>query len=228
MAWFTEDVVDFFRELELDNSRTWFEANKKRYERSVKKPMEAFAAELIERMKRFDPDLSMQPKDALFRIHRDIRFSKDKSPYKTNSGLSISRGGKHGFSTPGVYFHVDARSMGVASGMYMLEPAQIKAVREHIVAHPDELAALQADPRFVEAFGEIRGERNKILPPEFRAAATDQPVLFNKQFYYWSESPAEDIVRDDLADFVMSRYEAARPMNAFFERALGVGNGEAG
>src|SRR4051812_26168228 len=112
MAWFTSDALDFFAELELNNDREWFEKNKKRYESSVKKPMEAFAAEIIGRMQKDDPEINMQPKEAVFRIYRDTRFSKNKTPYKTNAGMAVSRGGKTDHTHPGVYFHMDARTMG--------------------------------------------------------------------------------------------------------------------
>src|SRR5207253_2054053 len=101
---------------------------------SVKNPMEALAAELIERMKALDPTIDMLPKDAVFRIYRDTRFSKDKTPYKTNAGLAVSSGGKHSHGHSGVYVHLDPRSFAVASGHYFLEPQQLTAMRRHIIA----------------------------------------------------------------------------------------------
>jgi uncharacterized protein (TIGR02453 family) len=103
MPWFTADAVAFFKELEENNNKEWFEKNKKRYEASVKKPMLEFAAEMIERMRAIDPEITMLPKNSVFRIHRDTRFSKDKSPYKTNAGLVVTRGEKHNPGIPGLY-----------------------------------------------------------------------------------------------------------------------------
>jgi len=220
MAWFTKDALDFFAELEQNNDRPWFEKNKKRYEDSVKKPMEAFAAEMIGRMQKLDPEISMLPKDAVFRIYRDIRFSKDKTPYKTNAGMSISCRGKTDFARPGMYFHMDARSMGVASGFYMPEPPQIHAIRAHIAANLGEFERLLEDAKFKKTFGTIAGERNKVLPAELRDAAAKQPVIFNKQFYYWGEHDGEEVLRDDLPDFLMKHVEAAQPMNRFLAAAL--------
>src|SRR5690349_13436306 len=126
MAILVEDTIEFFRELELNNNREWFEKNKKRYESSVKKPMEALAEQLIDAMRALDPEITMTPKQALFRIHRDIRFSKDKTPYKNHSGLSISKKGRADFGTPGIYLHVAPRNFGIASGYYHLEPDKLK------------------------------------------------------------------------------------------------------
>ncbi|QYK54281.1 MAG: DUF2461 domain-containing protein [Fimbriimonadaceae bacterium] len=220
MAWFTDDAIQFFAELELNNNKEWFEANKKRYENSVKKPAEAFAAEMISRMKELDPAIDVEPKKCVFRIYRDTRFSKDKTPYKTNFGVSISSGGKTDFATPGLYFHGDAKSMGVATGCYHLEPAQLAAMRRHIIENRKEFNKLLKNKDFATKFGEIRGEKNKVLPAEFKDAAVENPYVFNKQFYMWSEHGSETLLRDDLPDFVMDHIRTAWPMNEFLVQAL--------
>ncbi len=220
MAWFTDDAIAFFAELEFNNDREWFEKNKKRYEAEVKRPMLALAEVLIERMKRIDPEISMLPRNAVFRLHRDTRFSKNKTPYKTNAGMVITRGEKHNPGAPGLYFHFDARCIAVASGLYFLEPAQLKLVREHIASNLDEFQRLLDDEAWRKSFGEMAGMKNKILSPELKEAAKAQPLLYNKQFFYWSEHPAEEIMRDDLADFVMAFIEAAQPMNQFLTQPL--------
>ncbi|HSI72474.1 MAG TPA: DUF2461 domain-containing protein [Fimbriimonas sp.] len=220
MAWFTSDAIDFFAELEKNNNKEWFEANRKRYESSVKRPMLEFAVEMIERMRSVEPEITMLPRNAVFRLHRDTRFSKDKTPYKTNAGLVITRGEKHNPGAPGLYFHFDSGRMAVASGLYFIEPAQLRSVREHIAAHLDEFGSLLNDPAWKQSFGEMAGEKNKILPPDLKEAAQKQPLIYNKQFFYWSEHPALEITRGDLAEFVMSHIHAAQPMNRFLTRAL--------
>jgi hypothetical protein len=111
--------------------------------------------------------------------------------------------------------------MGVASGMYFLEPAQIKAVREHIAANNDEFEKLLNDKDFKKHFpGGVVGEKNKILPPELKEAAAKQPLIFNKQFYYWAEVDPKEITRNDLPDFVIAHIKAAGSMNEFLTSAL--------
>jgi len=185
--------------------------------------MLAFAEAILERMRRLDPEIAMVPKDALFRIHRDTRFSKDKTPYKTHAGLAVSRGGKTDHSTPGIYVHLDARSLGVASGCYFLDRDQLVSIRRAVTADADHFAALLTEEPFRKLFGTIVGDRSKRLPPEFREAAASQPLLYNKRFYYWAEYPAEEALRSDLPEFVMRHYEAAMPMNAFLAEALRKG-----
>jgi uncharacterized protein (TIGR02453 family) len=220
MAWFTEDAISFLAELALNNDREWFTRNKKRYETSLKAPMVEFAAEMIERMRELDPEIAMLPHQAVFRIHRDTRFSKDKSPYKTNAGMAISPGGRTQPGSPGVYFHLDPNCMAVASGCYFLEPAQLAAIRTHMAARLVEFERLLSDPAFKRFFGTVAGEKNKVLPIELREAAALQPLLFNKQFYYWAEHKPEECLRDDLPDFVMEHVAAAQPLNRFLTSAL--------
>ncbi|HRI45242.1 MAG TPA: DUF2461 domain-containing protein [Fimbriimonadaceae bacterium] len=222
MSWFTNDTMAFFRELEQNNDKVWFEANKKRYEGSVKRPMEEFAAEMIGRMQALDPAIDTTPRQAVFRIYRDTRFSKDKTPYKTNAGLAISRGGKHNPSTPGLYFHVDGKEVAVASGCYAPDTAQVLAIRKAIAANLDEFGKLIGDKGFVDKFGEVRGERNKVLPPEFKEVAKIQPLIANKQFYYWATLDSKALVADDLPDRVMGYLATAAPLNLFLMKALGI------
>jgi uncharacterized protein (TIGR02453 family) len=221
MAWFTQDTIDFLSELRENNAKEWFEANRKRYEASVKKPILEFAAEMIERMREVDPEITMLPKNAVFRIHRDTRFSNDKSPYKTNVGMVVTRGEKHNPGVPGLYFHLDASQMYIATGLYFLEPAQLRAVREHIASNLSQFQNLLEDEEFQQHFGTIAGEKNKVLPPEFKEAAQQQPLLYNKQFYYSSDHKPEVALRDDLPEFVMTRIRAAGPMNRFLSEAIG-------
>jgi uncharacterized protein (TIGR02453 family) len=220
MPWFTPDAIAFFAELEQNNDKTWFDQNRKRYEQSVKQPLLEFAAEMIPRMQELDPEITMLPKNAVFRIHRDTRFSKEKAPYKTNAGMVITRGAKHNPGAPGLYFHFDSGRMAIASGLYFIEPAQLKTVREHIANNLDEFEQLLNDQNWKSHFGEMAGMKNKILPPELKEAAAKQPLLYNKQFFYWAEHPAHEITREDLADFVIAHIKAAQPMNAFLTRPI--------
>lgn len=220
MPWFTEDAIAFFAELEQHNEKAWFETNRKRYETAVKRPMLEFAGVMIERMRALDPEITMSPRSAVFRLHRDTRFSKDKSPYKTNAGMVITRGEKHTPGVPGLYFHFDSGRMAVASGLYFVEPAQLKVLRTHIAANLEEFESRLADPRWKRSFGEMAGEKNKVLPPELKDAAFRQPLLYNKQFFYWAEHPALEITREDLPDFVLDHIEAAQPMNRFLTQPL--------
>lgn len=222
MAYFTQDFLDFFNELSKNNHREWFQANKRRYEKSVKEPFVAFVQEMIDRVRADDPRVDIDPKDAIFRINRDIRFSADKTPYKTEMSALISQGGKKNNSVPGLFLQLRAEEIRIYSGAHMLEKDMLLKVRQYIAQHLDEFDSLLSDATFKEKFSDILGEKHKRLPAELQDAAEKQPLIVNKSFYYFAKLPSKTILKDDLPDEVMSYYFAAKPMGEFFKRAMGV------
>ena len=111
MTYFTKEFNSFFADLAKNNKTEWFHANKKRYEEFVKVPFEEFVAEMISRMQKEDPEINILPKEAIFRINRDLRFSKDKKPYKEWVSAVISKFGKKDKSYPGIYFHIGTKGL---------------------------------------------------------------------------------------------------------------------
>ena len=220
MSYFTPDFVSFFQELAQNNNRDWFQANKPRFEKHVKQPFAAFIQDLINRIEAVDHRVIMTPKDAIFQLHRDVRFSQDKSPYKVYTSAIISAGGKKNTTFPGLYLQLNHEQVEVYSGVYMPEKEPLQKIREHIAANPEAFAKLVADPVFVEKFGSIRGEVNKRLSKEFEEAAKTQPLLYNKAFYYFATLPTTALFQNDLADVVMAYFHAAQPLGHFFEAAL--------
>lgn len=220
MVYFTGDYIAFFKELAANNHRDWFHANKKRYEQSVKDPFYDFLGELINRYKAIDSRVAMEPKNAVFRINRDIRFSKDKSPYKLSMSALISPAGKKDHSVPGIYVQMGPEDVRLYSGAHMLEKEDLYNVREAIAKNPKPFEKLINEKGFLNKFGEIHGEKMKRIPKEFRDAAESQPLLFNKGFYYFAKWEPEFILKDKLVDTLMDYFQAAGPLNAFFEKAL--------
>lgn len=220
MAYFEKDFLDFFTELEKNNNKDWFDQNRKRYEKSVKKPFTAFVQKMIERMQEIDPSILVQPKHCVFRINRDIRFSKDKTPYKTNVSAVIGRGGKKDKTNPTMYFELSPRDVRIYSGVYMMEKEQLYNIRQEIAYSMDEFKKLVADKSFVKTFGEIHGEKNKRLDKDLIESAEKQPLIFNKNFYYFKKFDSKIILKDNLDDILMDTYKVAIPLNNFFQRAL--------
>ncbi len=215
MAWFTDDFNRFFKELAKNNNKDWFDANRKRYEKTVKEPFSGFVLEMIKRIHAVDKAVHIEPKDAIFRINRDIRFSKDKTPYKLNSSAIISSSGRKDHGTPGIYFELGPEHVAIYGGRYQPEPEDLRMIREHIAGNLKKFKTLREDKTFVKLFGTIQGERNKVLPAELRAAAEKEPLLYNKQFYWTSQHPAKLVTDPTLADVLMEHYQAMRPLNAF-------------
>jgi uncharacterized protein (TIGR02453 family) len=223
MAYFTEDFLNFFKELAANNHRDWFHENKKRYEKSVKEPFKDFVQDMINKAADEDDRFAGEAKDAIFRINRDIRFSKDKSPYKLQMGAVISPGGKkEGMGIPGMYLELGPEHFRFYSGLYMPEKDVLHQVRQYIMKHSSELDAILADKNFKKKFGELRGEKNKTLPKEFNEAAEKQPLLFNKQFYFFASLPPETILREDFAEVIMDHFQASERMRKFLTKARGL------
>lgn len=220
MKYFTSDFAQFYADLASNNNRDWFLENKKRYESSVKQPFEQFVAVLIERLSEIHQDLTLQPKDAIFRINRDIRFSKDKTPYKIHSSALISVGGKKDKTTPGFYIQANHEDVRVYSGSHMLDKIQLQQVRQHIAANLKAFNTLINEKKFKETFGEVHGEKNKRLPPEFVDVATQQPLIANKSFYYFFKHPPSILTKDSVVDTLVNGYLHGLPLSKFLADAF--------
>lgn len=217
----SQKTLDFLKDLGQNNNREWFLANKKRYETEVKKPFEELVGQMIRSFQRFDDRIQLQPKDAIFRINRDIRFSQDKSPYKTHLSAVISPKGRKGKEYPGFYFQLEYGALMMGGGAYFLEKDTLGNLRRFIVRHPDRFRKLATDPDFLKYCGPIQGEKNKILPAELKAAAEKEPLLYNKQFYYMAEMDPALVLKRDFIDLATTHFKAAQALNAFLAEGMG-------
>jgi uncharacterized protein (TIGR02453 family) len=220
MAWFTKEYEQFFKELSDNNEREWFHANKSTYEKHVKKPFESFVADLILRMQQYDATCHIQPKDAIFRIHRDVRFSKVKTPYKIQMSAVVGKGGKKETSLTGMYLEMGNRHLRVYGGVYQPDKDQLKKLRQEILYNTEEFATVINDKNFKRLFQEIRGEKNKRLDPEFAEIQDLQPLIANKQFYYFANLDPDLITSDKLVDEIFKAFEAGIPVRNFLMAPL--------
>lgn len=220
MVYFDADYINFFDGLENNNTKEWFDANKKIYENKVKKPFTAFIEELIAAYNAIGYNIPMTAKDAIMRINRDIRFSNDKSPYKTHMGAMISPYGKKDTTRPGMFIEANHRHLRLYTGSHTLEKQDLYNVRKHIATNMAEFTKLITNKAFKDVYGEIRGEINKIVAPEFKEAAEKQPLIYNKSFYYFANFNSKALMQDNLVDALIAAYKVAIPVNTFFEDAL--------
>jgi len=220
MRFFSSAYLDFFTELERNNNKGWFDANRKRYEEQVKAPFLTFVAEMIERLQVLDPTLTVNPKDSIARINRDIRFSKDKSPYNLYCTAFLSPAGRKDKSQPGLYFRFGARDAGIMAGCYQPTREQLERIRRAIAAEPEKFRTLLEAKPLCELFGELRGERMKRIPAEWKALYAQEEVIANKQFYLVSEREAGWITDPGLTDQLLEYWHAAQPLNDFLSTAL--------
>ena len=221
MSQFTPDFIQFLRELPANNNREWFLENKKRYEKSVKIPFEQFISAFIDELKKEDNRLKdITAKECIFRINRDVRFSKDKSPYKIHVSALISPTGRksvHGF---GIYLEVSGEHVRLYSGAYMPSSEFLQKIREKIYENPKQLEELVTDKKFKENFGEIRGEQNKRINKPFSEIAEKHPLILNKSFYYFKEYEPEIVLEKDFVKQLIKDFKIIQPLNRFFEEAI--------
>jgi uncharacterized protein (TIGR02453 family) len=223
MAHFNADFHAFFAGLEAHNDREWYADHKAQYEQHVRDPFKTFVTQVIEACAAREPEFDgVEAKHCVFRIHRDTRFSKDKTPYKTHCSANIAAGGKKS-GDPGLYVHADAHTVRIGGGAYWVEKDDLYVLRERIANHPQTFNDLMAESAFVSHYGTVLGERNVRLPKEFQSAAQVCPHILNKQFYYMAELPADTLLRDDLLDIVMAHFEAAAPLRSFLREGLRAG-----
>lgn len=217
MAFFSADFINFFIELAPNNHKDWFDLNRKRYENNIKKPFEQFVTHLIQRIAETDPTFKdLEAKECIFRINRDIRFSKDKSPYKMMMSAVIAPNGKKSKAVNGVYFELGPEYVRVYGGIYEIEKDDLWLVREGIATKPAVFKSLYSDPKFKSVFGEILGEKNKTLPKEFKEAGEKEPLLFNKQWYFYAEFAPEKILDSSLDQLILDCFETGKPIEKFF------------
>ena len=215
-----EQVFPFLQELKRNNNRDWFLSHKKEYQK-VKKEVQDFLAPLLVDMLKVDPGLEgLAPKDCMFRINRDIRFSADKSPYKTNIGLVLSPGGKK--SGLGCYYlHLDPDSSFIGGGVYMPEKEALAAIRQEIDYNLDEFQALISTPSFKKHFGTLNAEHSLKRAP--KGYEEDNPAieyLRLKSFTATKSVNWKKLNADKLHQECLDTFAALRPFNAFLNRAL--------
>ncbi len=221
MSFFTEDYLHFFIELAGNKHKAWFDENRKRYETSVKKPFYAFTQHLIDELAKKDPAFAdLQSKDCVFRINRDIRFSKDKTPYKLMCSAVVAPNGKKSKAVNGIYFELSPEHVRAYGGIYEIDKEDLEAVREGIASNMDEFRSIYSSKTFKKTFDEILGEKNKVLPAHLKEAAQEENLIFNKQWYFYAEFPAETLLNEDLDKQLLKCYEVGKPLEQFFNQFI--------
>ena len=213
-------VLSFLEKLQLNNNREWFHSNKSLYD-EAKKEFEDFIDLLIPAISKFDDSVKqMRAKDCIFRIFRDVRFSKDKSPYKTNFGAFIAKGGRknHG---PGYYFHIQPGECFLAGGVWMPEPEIMKKIRQEIYYNIDELKSILNNKKFLSYFSGIDDyDKQKTAPKEYPKDFPDIELLKNRSFTISHMLDEKILLSDELFGYTIAVYRIMLPYNAFLARAV--------
>jgi uncharacterized protein (TIGR02453 family) len=219
-AGFSPDAVQFLADLAANNDRSWFQPRKAEYERLLKEPLEAFIAALRDRLDARGVPLRADPARSPFRIYRDVRFSKDKSPYKTNIGASfpwaeavaggdVSQDGPHGV---GGYFHFSPGEIYVGGGMWHPEKPKLDAWRRVVADDGARVHAAIEDRTFVAHFGKVDGDRLQRVPSGYPADHADAELLKLKDVTFGRRLSDDEAFSPRLPDVVADEFAAAVPV----------------
>jgi uncharacterized protein (TIGR02453 family) len=219
---FRPEAVQFLADLAANNDRAWFQPRKAEYERLLKEPLEAMITVLAERFAARGIPLRADPARSPFRIYRDVRFSKDKSPYKTHLGASFpwvaeerAAGGRshsENVHSSGGYFHLSPGEIYVGGGIWRPEKPWLDAFRRRMAADAAPFRALVAEPRFVEAFGSIGGDALKRTPSGYAADHPAADLLRLKDVTFGRRLSDDEAFSPALPDLLADTFEAAMPV----------------
>lgn len=213
-------AISFLKKLEKNNDRDWFNANKDEFE-EAKIEFTEFVGKLIGGISKFDPEMiGTDAKNCLFRIYRDVRFSKDKKPYKTNFGASINPGGRKS-QVPGYYIHIQPGASFLAGGKYMPSSPELLAIRNRVVKEPKMIVKISNAKLFKEYFGEIRGERLKTAPKGFDKDHEMIKYLRLKSFIAYHDKLSQKTILDPKFDkYAVKIFKAMKPLNDFLREVI--------
>lgn len=215
-------TLEFLLDLKQNNNRDWFLANKARYD-NFKKDYHLLIGVILEKLKLIDASLSMvEVKDCAFRINRDIRFSKDKSPYKTHIAIGISADGKKNMKAT-YYVHIEQDACFVGGGIYCPMPEHLAKIRKEIAFFYDDLNEIISDKKFKNAFNSLTKEAGQFLVNPPKGYDKEHPaieLLKLKSFTAGTTFDIKDSLNSNFADKIAAQLSLIKPLNDFLNRAL--------
>ena len=215
-------TTKFLKDLKKNNTKEWFDVNRKIYE-LAKQDFLALTTEVLKGIALKDETLAhIDPKKCVFRINRDVRFSKDKSPYKTNMGMSLAKGGKNGMSA-GYYFHLEPGACFIGGGLYMAMPEEVKKLRQEIDYNWSEFNKIITNKKFVETFASLdkSAEFTLVRPP--KGYDETNPAIEYIKLKSWIAGASlqdEDLQDKSLAQKIITTFENLKPLIDFINRAM--------
>lgn len=213
-------TINFLQVLKKNNNKEWFDKNRKVYE-AAKADYLSFATQVLTAIKQKDTSLEgLEPKQCVFRINRDVRFSKDKSPYKTNMGASFSKGGKK-VQAAGYYFHLEPGQCFIGGGLWMPMAPELKKVRQEIDYCFDEFNKIVSNKKFVAQFGSLDKSETLSRPPKgYEETNAAIEYLKLKSFIVSCPINDADLTSKDLVKKIVTAFDTMQPLIHFLNKAL--------
>jgi uncharacterized protein (TIGR02453 family) len=217
-----KETLDFLKKLKKNNTKEWFDNNRTSYS-SAKENYLVFVSEVLQKMKSIDNTLQdIQPKNCVFRINRDVRFSANKDPYKTNFGASFSKGGKK-IACAGYYFHLEPGVCFIGGGYWMPMADDLNKIRQEIDYNFDEFKKIISEKRFINYFGTLDPKEKLVRPP--KGYEKDNPALEFlklKNFIVTASIEDSELLDDNLIKKVIAHFQTMKPLIDFLNRAIEV------
>jgi uncharacterized protein (TIGR02453 family) len=216
-------TLKFLKDLKKNNNKPWFDANRKKYE-DAKADFLHFIQKVIDTYSKKDKSLSdLKAKDCMFRINRDVRFSKDKSPYKSNFGASINKGGRKAFNSAGYYFHLEPGQLFLGGGIYQPMPPELSKVRQEVDYSFKEFKKIIGSKKFKTIYKDLDKSKEFTLSRVPKGYEADNPAaeyLKLKSYIAMTQLTDKDVVSKNLLKKTNDAFESLKPMIDFFNRAL--------
>jgi len=216
-----QQTLNFLKELVENNNREWFMANKERHDTARENVIE-FAGELLKLVHKLDPAVSaeLDPKKCVMRIYRDIRFSKNKTPYKNNFGVSIPTSGTKAGGAE-YYLHIQPGKSFIAGGYWMPEAAHLKAIRQEIDYNAKDLKAIIDDAEFIKLFSKFRSQDQlKTIPRDYSADNENIELLKLKSFIVMHQINDKELLSNNAAENIALICSNIYPLNVFLRNAI--------
>ena len=217
-----KETFDFLKDLRKNNNRDWFKSHKQRYE-TAKDNVEQFIDQLISKISKFDPSISHHTgKSAMFRIYRDVRFSKDKSPYKTHFGAHVTGALKKSeiHSRAGYYIHISPGDTMLAGGAYMPQGPWLKRIRAQIAADPKAFKKVFNAKAFKNYFGTFEGDQLKTAPKGYPKDHPEIELLRYKSFLATHECADKEVLSEDFLGHAAKVFKALYPFDEYLNKAV--------
>ena len=209
------ELFKFLKELRANNDREWFKANKKRYD-ILHKAHVGIVQQLIDRIAAFDPEIAgLDAKSCIYRIYRDIRFSNDKTPFKTFIGAYMTGYGGRTSSYGGYYLHIEPDNAFVSGGVWQPEPKLLKQLRRDIYNNIEEFTGILENEKFRQSFGELEGESLQRMPDGFPKDCPYESILKKKSFIVSGIKTEEFFYSENWTDEVIEDFRLLYPFNRF-------------
>ncbi|HUS86513.1 MAG TPA: DUF2461 domain-containing protein [Bacteroidales bacterium] len=210
------DTINFFKELEKNNNRDWFLINKERYQQ-IREDFVSFLSYIYPAIAEVDPSLrGIDIRKSVFRINRDVRFSEDKSPYKTTIAAVLIEGGRRNFSEQaGYYIHIEQGNSMIAGGAYLPPSPWINSIRREISSDSQTFRDIIEKSSFVELFGELTGDRLKSAPKGYPKDHPDIDLLRYRSYLAVNHVSDKEVLSEGFADHIIAVAREIKPLNDF-------------